>query len=96
MKNSSLSKAWAVVAMLMPAAVASGPAYAAGLTQATTVLTTLQQNLTTIVPVAATVALMLCGLLYAMRMMHKDTFIHWFIGILIVGSASEITAMIIT
>ncbi|MDD2859583.1 MAG: TrbC/VirB2 family protein [Acidiphilium sp.] len=76
--------------------LAATPAFAAGLDQATSVLNTFKSDLTTIIPIAATVALMLCGLLYAMRMMHKDTFVHWFIGILIVGSASEIVSMILT
>jgi type IV secretory pathway VirB2 component (pilin) len=89
-------KAEKLLAALVVAFAAVSPAYAAGLSQASTVLQTLQQNLTTIVPAVATVSLMLCGVLYAMRMMHKDTFIHWFIGILIVGSASEITAMIVS
>lgn len=74
----------------------AGPASAQGLSQAQTVLNTFKSDLTTIIPIVATVALMLCGVLYAMRMMHKDTFVHWFIGILIVGSASEIVSMILT
>jgi hypothetical protein len=69
-------------------------AQAAGLDQAAGVVNILKANLTTLIPAIATVALMLCGLFYAMRMMHKDSFVHWFIGILIAGSAAEITAMI--
>lgn len=69
-------------------------AQAAGLSQASSIMSTLQSNLTTLIPVVATVALMLIGLFYGMRMMHKDGFVHWFIGILIAGSAAEITAMI--
>lgn len=75
--------------------LASAAAQAAGLDQAAGVVNVLKANLTTVIPVIATVALMLSGLFYAMRMMHKDGFVHWFIGILIVGSAAEITAMII-
>ncbi|WP_050453535.1 TrbC/VirB2 family protein [Candidatus Burkholderia verschuerenii] len=96
MKNSANSKATNLIIAATLVIIATSPAYAAGLSQATTVLNTLKENLTTIIPVAATVALMLCGLLYAMRMMHKDTFVHWFIGILIVGSAAEITSMIVS
>ena len=76
--------------------VLATPASAAGLDQAQSVLTTLQTDLTTIIPIIATVALMLSGVFYAMRMIHKDTFVHWFIGILIVGSASEIVSMIVS
>ncbi len=96
MKIDFTAKVSKFLAAALPLIVAGRPAAAAGLSQAGQVLQTLQQNLTTMIPVAATVALMLCGLLYAMRMMHKDSFVHWFIGILIVGSASEITAMIIS
>jgi type IV secretory pathway VirB2 component (pilin) len=70
-------------------------ARAQGLSQASTIMSTLQSNLTTLIPVIATVALMIIGLFYAMRMIHKDAFVHWFVGILIVGSAAEITAMIV-
>lgn len=96
MKSNVTNKAVNLGVAVVLAMIAASPAYAAGPSQATTVLNTLKENLTTIVPIAATVALMLCGLLYAMRMMHKDTFVHWFIGILIVGSAAEITSMIIS
>jgi type IV secretory pathway VirB2 component (pilin) len=75
--------------------LAAGAARAQGLSQATSILTTLESNLTTLIPIVATVALMVIGLFYAMRMMHKDAFVHWFVGILIVGSAAEITAMIV-
>ncbi|CAM2164747.1 Type IV secretion system protein VirB2 [Burkholderia latens] len=96
MKNSKLTMARDIALAFAIAWIATQPAYAAGLSQASNVLNTLKQNLTTIIPIAATLALMFIGLLYAMRMMHKDTFVHWFIGILIVGSAGEITAMIVS
>lgn len=96
MKNCVHNKvAYVLIAATLPM-ITTSPAYAAGLSRASTVLNTLKENLTMIIPIAATIALMLCGLLYAMRMVHKDTFVYWFIGILIVGSASEITAMIIS
>lgn len=96
MKNHVSNKAANFIIAVMLASIAISPAHAAGLSQATTVVNTLKENLKTIIPVAATVALMLCGVLYAMRMMQKDTFVHWFIGILIVGSAAEITSMIVS
>ncbi|WP_029461248.1 TrbC/VirB2 family protein [Solidesulfovibrio alcoholivorans] len=85
-----------VVMTLILAACIVSPAYAAGLSQATTVLNSIKENLTTIIPILATVALMIIGVMYAMRMMHKDTFVHWLIGIIIAGSAAEITSMIIS
>ncbi|WP_244832516.1 TrbC/VirB2 family protein [Caballeronia sp. TF1N1] len=91
-----MKKVKAVEAALFVAFLAvAGAANAAGLDQAGTVLNLFKASLTTIIPVVATLALMLCGLFYAMRMMHKDTFVHWFVGILIVGSATEITALIV-
>lgn len=81
---------------LVLAACFASPAYAAGLSQATTVLNSIKENLTTIIPILATVALMIIGVMYAMRMMHKDTFVHWLIGIIIAGSAAEITSMIVS
>ena len=89
-------RALAIALVLAQAALMAHPAFAQGLSQAQSVLTTFESDLTTLIPIAATVALMLCGVLYGMRMMQKDTFVHWFIGILIAGSASEITAMIFT
>lgn len=84
------------IIILMAIVLYSFPAYASGLSQATTVLNSVKDNLSTIIPILATVALMIIGVMYAMRMMHKDTFIHWFIGILIAGSAAEITSMMIS
>lgn len=69
-------------------------AQAAGLAQATGVLQMLLSSLKTIIPVVATIALIICGVFYAMRMMHKDTFVHWFVGIIIAGSAVEIVALL--
>lgn len=75
--------------------LSANAARAAGLAQAASVMSMLQSNLTTLIPVVATVALMIIAIFYAMRMIHKDAFVHWFVGILIVGSAAEITAMIV-
>lgn len=87
-------KAFHIAAVFTLPMILVRSANAQGLSQATTVLNTLESNLTTLIPVLATVALMICGVFYAMRMIHKDTFVHWFIGILIAGSAAEITAMV--
>lgn len=96
MTKTVTNRPFSALAMFVLSLAATRPAAAAGLDQAESVLTSLESDLTTIIPIAATVALMIAGLLYAMRMMHKDTFVHWFIGILIVGSASEIVSVILT
>lgn len=74
----------------------TGPTSAAGLEKAKGVLEQLQSELTTIVPIAAAVMLLIIGLAYAGRFMEKDTFVRWAIGIIIAGSAVQITALLFT
>lgn len=73
--------------------VCSFSAHAGGLDKAKTVLETFQKELTTIVPIAAAVLLLALGIGYAGRFVEKDTFVRWAIGIIIGGSAVQITAM---
>lgn len=80
----------------MAALVAARPASAQGLEKARGVLETLQQELTTIVPIAAAVILLCLGIAYAGRFIEKDTFVRWSIGVIIAGSAVQITAMLFT
>lgn len=70
------------------------PASAQGLQKARGILETLQQELTTIIPIAAAVILLLLGIAYAGRFIEKDTFVRWCIGVIIAGSAVQITAML--
>ncbi|MBC1154241.1 VirB2 family type IV secretion system major pilin TrwL [Escherichia coli] len=78
------------------AALTAQPAAAQGLEKARGVLETLQQELTTIVPIAAAVILLCLGIAYAGRFIEKDTFVRWSIGVIIAGSAVQITAMLFT
>lgn len=71
-------------------------AQAAGLEKAKTVLQTLQEELTTIIPIAAAILLLCLGIGYAGRFVGKDTFVRWAIGIIIGGSAVQITALLFT
>ncbi len=68
-------------------------AHAAGLEKAKSVLETVKQELTTIIPIAAAILLLCLGIGYAGRFVEKDTFVRWAIGIIIGGSAVQITAM---
>lgn len=68
-------------------------AHAGGLEKAKTVLETLKTELTTIIPIAATVLLLCLAVGYAGRFVEKDTFVRWAIGIIIGGSAAQITTM---
>lgn len=66
---------------------------AGGLEKATAVLKNLQSELTIIIPIAAAILLLCLGIGYAGRFVDKDTFVRWGIGIIIGGSAVQITAM---
>lgn len=78
------------------AVATAGPASAQGLQKAQGVLETFQSQLTTIVPIAAAVILLCLGLAYAGRFIEKDTFVRWGVGIIIAGSAVQITALLFT
>ena len=75
-------------------ALSAGSASAQGLDRARTVLETFQTELTTIVPVAAALVLLVLGIAYAGNFIEKDTFARWGIGVIIAGSAVQITAML--
>ena len=76
--------------------LAARPAAAQGLQKAQGILETLQQELTTIVPVVAAIILLCLGVAYAGRFIEKDTFVRWAIGVIIAGSAVQITSMLFT
>lgn len=74
-------------------ALASTPASAQGLSKAKTVLETFQSELTTIIPIAAAVILLCLAIGYAGKFIEKDTFVRWAVGVIIGGSAVQITAL---
>lgn len=71
----------------------AAPAYASGLDQAQTFLTTLKSQLTTIIPIVAVISMLVLGVMYANGMVRKETLVHWFIGVILAGSATEIVAL---
>ncbi len=73
--------------------MAASPVSAQGLDRARSVLETFQAELTTIVPVAAALILLALGIAYAGAFIEKDTFARWGIGVIIAGSAVQITAL---
>jgi len=75
---------------------AASPVSAQGLEKARSILETVQQELTTIIPIAAAVILLCLAIGYAGRFLEKDTFVRWAIGVIIGGSAVQITAMLFT
>lgn len=75
------------------AVAAAAPASAQGLAKAKTVLEQFQSELTTIIPIAAAVILLCLAIGYAGRFIEKDTFVRWGIGVIVGGSAVQITAL---
>ena len=74
----------------------SSVAKAAGLEKAKTTLETFKSELMSITPVIAIIGLILLGIAYATNFVEKDTFFRWGVGILIVGSAAQITSMLLS
>lgn len=81
---------------LMNSAAAQTAVGGGGLAKARGIAETLQAELTTIVPIVAALVLLIMGVGYAARFVEKDTFARWGIGIIIAGSAAQITAMMFT
>ncbi|EJF84440.1 VirB2 family type IV secretion system major pilin TrwL [Candidatus Bartonella washoeensis] len=71
------------------------PAYAK-LENAKKALDELEKELKVIIPIAAAVILLCLAIGYAGRYISKDTFVKWAIGVVIAGSATQITAMLFT
>ncbi|BBL53942.1 hypothetical protein MF1_12000 [Bartonella quintana] len=70
--------------------------YAQDLGKVKTALETFQNQLKTIIPVAAALILLCLAIGYAGRYIEKDTFIRWAIGVVIAGSAAQIANMLFT
>jgi len=85
-----------VLALAFMAATVAAPAHAQGLSNAKSVLDSFLSELKTIVPVAATIALIGLALAYAAKMVEKDTMIRWAIGIIVCGSAGTLTSLLFT
>jgi hypothetical protein len=71
-------------------------AMAAGLSKAKGIMDQFKTELLTIIPVVAVIALIILGIGYATKHVDKSTFVRWAIGIIIAGSAAEITAIFFT
>lgn len=71
-------------------------ASAQGLQKGKGILEKFNTELTTIIPVVATIILVLLAIGYAWKMVEKDTFVRWGVGVLIAGSAAQIVALFFT
>jgi hypothetical protein len=70
-------------------------ANAQGLQRAKGVLETVKGEILTIVPIISIIALIGLGIGYAINSVQKETFMRWGAGLIIVGSAAQITTMLI-
>ncbi len=55
----------------------------------------IKTEILSIVPIIAVIALIGLGIGYAMNSVQKETFMRWAVGLIIVGSAAQITNMLI-
>lgn len=69
--------------------------HAAGLQKAKGVLEIIKTEILGIVPIIAVIALIALGVGYAMNSVQKETFMRWAVGLIIVGSAAQITTMLL-
>ncbi|NCT81369.1 TrbC/VirB2 family protein [Pseudomonas stutzeri] len=67
-----------------------------GLAKAKGVMESFKVELTDIIPTIAVIALLALGIGYATKFVEKDTFVRWAIGIIIAGSAAQLTALFFT
>lgn len=74
----------------------SAMAQTTGLAKAKGVLEVFRTELTAIIPTVAIIALLALGIGYATKFVEKDTFVRWAIGIIIAGSAAQLTALFFT
>ena len=81
---------FSVYLLLCDVAMASG-----GLSKVTSSMEKVKGALLEIIPIVAAVALMIMGFAYSKGFIQKKTFADWAIGLIIAGSAVEITAWFI-
>lgn len=70
------------------------PASAQGLSKAKGFFELIYSEITTLIPILATLALVGAFLGYMFKLIQKDTFFRWVIGIIGCGSVAQIVAML--
>jgi type IV secretory pathway VirB2 component (pilin) len=76
-------------------ALLSMQSHATGLQKAKSVLDIIKTEILSIVPIVAVIALIGLGIGYALNSVQKETFMRWAVGLIIVGSAAQITSMLL-
>ena len=87
----SLCRAPLALMALIPLLIS--PAQADGLDNVKTILGKVKGELLNMIPLIAVVALIVMGIGYALRFVGKETFIRWMVGLIIAGSAAQITTL---
>jgi hypothetical protein len=81
----------AFILMISEPSIAAG-----GLSKAKGIFDQFKAELLTIIPILAIIALVFFAIGYAAKFVEKEKFVRWAIGIIIVGSSAEITAIFLT
>ncbi|WP_336278596.1 VirB2 family type IV secretion system major pilin TrwL [Bartonella sp. CB175] len=66
-----------------------------GLSKANKALEKLKTELDLVIPFAAAVILLCLAISYAGRFIKRDTFLRWSVGVIVAGSAKEISDMLL-
>lgn len=96
MNTKTLQARTSAVSAVLLAALFATTAHAQGLQKAQGFLTTLRDNLTTFVPIIAVIAGLILVIMYWFRVVEKETFMRWIVGLIIAGSITEIVAMFVS
>lgn len=84
------------VALTLAVTTQVAMAQTGGLAKAKGVMESFKVELTDIIPTIAVIALLCLAIGYATKFVEKDTFVRWGIGIIIAGSAAQLTALFFT
>ncbi len=74
----------------------AGTAEAQGLSKARSVLQNFQSELMLLVPIVAVISLVLLAVLWATKVIRFHSLVQWGGGVLIVGCASQLVAMLMS
>lgn len=95
-KSKAVAGKAASVALTVAVTTEVAMAQTGGLNKAKGVMESFKTELTDIIPTIAVIALLALGIGYATKFVEKDTFVRWGIGIIIAGSAAQLTALFFT
>ena len=74
----------------------AGTAEAQGLSRARSVLQNFQGELMLLIPIVAVISLVVLGILWSTKVIRFQSLVQWGGGVLVVGCASQLVAMLMT